>query len=289
MNHPTPGFVPRQEIAAFVIAVVLAITSPAGAARELIDPKALDVFQRMSLALGEATTLQFEAYTMFDDLEPSGVKYKRGVRHEIAVRRPDRLHFRSITDRGVTREGWYDGKTFTVAIPARNVYAQVESPATLDELLDRVQDEYRLNLPIVDVLYADVHSRLRSHLLSGAYVGEKIIDGRRLDHVSFETTPADVQVWAERDGAPLPHRLVVSYITLEGKPEHVVQWRLGAGRFCQRGAIPVRAAGQLAACRDEEAVAVVVDGGQSERCPDRNRRSDNIVQLPGDDDVRFVR
>ena len=225
MNHPTSGFAPRRGVAAFVIAAVLAIPSPATAARELIDPKALDVFDRMSLALGNATTLQFKAYTMFDDLEPSGVKYKRGVLQEITVRRPDRLHFRSITDRGVTREGWYDGKTFTVAIPARKVYAQVESPATLDELLDRFQDEYRINIPTVDVLYADVRSRLRSHLLSGAYVGEKVIHGRRLDHVSFETTPADVQIWAERDGAPLPRRLVVSYITLEGEPEHVVLFR----------------------------------------------------------------
>ena len=217
-------------------ALAIAINAPA-LADELIEPKAIELLERMSQVLAGAKTLQFKAYTLFDDFEKSGVKYKRGILQEITVRRPNRLYFRSTTDRGRIREGWYDGNTFTVAMPRQKTFARIEAPETLDELLSLLQGKYGVFIPTIDILYADPHARMRNHVLSAAYVGKKSVDGAGLDHISFETNSADVQIWTKLDRPTVPRRMVVNFVALKGKPEYLVvfrDWRLG--EFINEGA-----------------------------------------------------
>jgi hypothetical protein len=202
----------------------------ASAEEDLIDPKASDLFKQMSDALGQAQTLQFKAYALYDDFEKSGVKFKRGLVQEVTLRRPDRLHFRTTTDAGTVREGWYDGKTFTVAEPNQKVYGQIDAPASLDELLDLIQDTYNVQVPTVDLLYSDLFERLKNDLLSAVYVGERRVDTALLDHLSLETTPADVQLWLEKGDVPVPRRMVIDLVSVDGEPEYLVlfqDWFLG--------------------------------------------------------------
>ena len=206
------------------------VTSVA-AADELVDEKSLSLFQQMSETLGQAPTLRFTAQTLFDHVEPSGVKTKHGMVQEITIMRPDRLHFRTQPEGGPVRMGWYDGKTLTIAVPARQIYAQVDAPDTLDELLDLLQDRYSVQLPVVDLLYSDFFGKIESHVLSGVLLGETAIDGRPQQHLSFETTPGDVQLWIDRsEVAPVPRRMVVTLVALENEPEvlmHFGDWVLG--------------------------------------------------------------
>ena len=200
---------------------------PAGmiGAEEAIDQESRRHLQRMSKALGSAKTLQFKAYALVDEFEPSGVKFKRGQVQQVTIQRPDRLHFRTEEDDGDVREGWYDGKTFTLAQPENKTYAQIESPGGLDQALDRLQDEYGASIPTVDLLYRDPYGRLEEHLLSGSYLGVKRVEGIALDHLSFETTPADLQLWLHKQGAPVPRRLVLDFVAIEGDPEYLVIFR----------------------------------------------------------------
>ena len=215
-----------RALQAFWVALLLPILA-AGMlyAEELMDPKALDLFKQMSATVGQAETVQFKAYALFDDFETSGVKYKRGLVQEVTIHRPNKLHYRTIEDNGTIREGWYDGQTFTVAQPQKRLYAQIKAPATLDELLDVIQDKSKIYLPTVDILYSDLYGQLKDHLLSGVYIGENIVDDNRLDHISFETTPADVQFWIEKGGIRVPRRIVLTFTAVKGEPEYLVIFR----------------------------------------------------------------
>ena len=204
--------------------LIMAVSNSA-LADKLIDPKAIDLLKRMSGVLAKAETLRFKAYTLFDDFEDSGVKYKRGILQEFAVRRPNRMYFRSTADRGWTREGWYDGKTFTVAMPDQKAFARIEAPPTLDGLLNLLQEKYRVFVPTIDVLYADLYANMRKHVLSAVHVGIKNVDRTALDHISLETKAADVQIWVKRDRPAVPRRMVVNFVALKGKPEYLVVFR----------------------------------------------------------------
>ena len=50
-----------------------------------------------------------------------------------------------------------------------------------------------------------------------------------LDHLSFETTGADWQLWLERGDRPLPRRLIVTFVNAPGEPEYltvITGWEL---------------------------------------------------------------
>ena len=203
---------PARLVGKLCVAALLALglwASAAGARAQEggpIEPRAVERLQRMSDALAEARTLSFEAESLYDQVEISGVKIKRAVSQEIVLRRPDSLYFRSVRDDGKVREGRYDGKALTIVPDGGGAYARIDVPGSVDTMLDLIQAEYQVNIPVADLLYADLYGRVKDHLLSGVYLGERTIGGEVLDHLSFETTGADWQLWLERGDRPLPGR-----------------------------------------------------------------------------------
>jgi hypothetical protein len=194
-----------------------------------MDARAVEKLQRMSAVLAAARTLSFEAESLYDQIEISGVKIKRAVSQEVGLRRPDSLYFRSVRDDGKVREGRYDGKALTIVPEGGGAYARIDMPGNLDTMLDHIQAEYQVNVPVADLLYADLYSRVKDYLLSGVYLGERTIDGELLDHLSFETTGADWQLWLEQGDRPLPRRLVVTFVNAPGEPEYLTvvrRWQL---------------------------------------------------------------
>ena len=207
----------------------VAATASAGESAR-IEPRAAERLQRMSDVLAKAGSLSLKAESLYDQVEEgSGVKVKRAVTQEVVLRRPDGLYFRSVRDDGKVREGRYDGKALTIVPEGGGAYARIDVPGTVDAMLDLVQAEYQVNLPITDLLYDDLYGRVKDHLLSGVHLGERTVGGEVLDHLSFETTGVDWQLWLERGDRPLPRRLVVTFVNAPGQPEYltvITDWKL---------------------------------------------------------------
>ena len=194
-----------------------------------LDPKAVERLQRMSETLAKAHTLSLNVESLYDRVELSGVKIKRAVTQEIILQRPDSLYFRSSRDDGKVREGRYDGKALTIVPKGGGAYARIEAPGGVDAMLDLIQADYQVNVPVADLLYADLYGRVKDHLLSGVFLGPRTIDGEVLDHLSFETTGADWQLWLEQGDRPLPRRMVVTFVNAPGEPEYLTiikDWKL---------------------------------------------------------------
>jgi hypothetical protein len=217
--------------AAALLALGLWMAAPAVSAEEQgpLDPRAVEKLQRMSDVLAKTRSLSLKAESLYDQVESSGVKIKRAVSHEIVLRRPDSLYFRSVRDDGKVREGRYDGKALTVVPEGGGAYARVDVPGTVDTMLDLIQADYQVNVPVADLLYDNLYGRVKDRLLSGVDLGERTIGGEVLDHLSFETTGVDWQLWLERGDRPLPRRLVVTFVNVPGEPEYltvVKEWKL---------------------------------------------------------------
>ena len=222
-------FGPARATPAFLLAAVLAggvAAAQDGSADDgLIDPQAERRLRAVSDYLGSADTLRFQAASFFDEVEDSGVKVKRFIIHDVVVQRPDRLHFRSRFDDDTSRIGWYDGTRFVVASETEGLYIDVEAPETIDELVDMLQQDYGMTLPVADLLYSDFFAAQAPHILSAAYLGERRADDLVLDHLSFESTGADWQLWAEADDTPVPVRMVIEFIHAEGAPQYMITLR----------------------------------------------------------------
>jgi hypothetical protein len=194
-----------------------------------IDPRAAEKLQRMSAVLAKARNLSLTAESLYDQVESSGVKIKRAVSQEIVLQRPDSLYFRSVRDDGKVREGRYDGRALTIVPEGGGAYARIDVPGTVDTMLDLIQADYQVNVPVADLLYGDLYGRVKDHLLSGVDLGERTVGGEVLDHLSFETTGVDWQLWLEQGDRPLPRRLVVTFVNVSGEPEYLTvikEWKL---------------------------------------------------------------
>src|SRR5215211_3319216 len=224
MTKPSsPAGVAGRACASTLLALQLWAAGAAAAAEEggPMDPRAVERLRSMSDTLAKARTLSFEAETLYDQVELSGVRIKRAVSHEVVLRRPEDLYFESRRDDGKVREGRYDGKALTVVPEGGGSYARIDAPGTVDTMLDLIQADYQVNVPVADLLYDNLYGRVKDRLLSGVYLGERTIGGEVLDHLSFETTGVDWQLWLEMGDRPLPQRLVVTFVNAPGEPEYL--------------------------------------------------------------------
>ena len=97
-------------------------------------------------------------------------------------------------------------------------------------MLDTVQEDYDLSLPLADILYSDFYAALEPYILSAAHLGERTIQDITFDHISVESVGADWQVWIETTVAPIPRRLVMQFAEADGQPEYMAtfhRWAVG--------------------------------------------------------------
>jgi hypothetical protein len=196
-----------------------------------IEPEAATLLQAMSDALGAATMFSASARTLFEDVQPGGMTYLRERTYLLFVSRPDGLHVRIHDDAGFQVYFWYDGAQLSRLIDAADErqYTQIDMLDSLDAILDLMTDTYHANLPLADLLYADAYGTFTEHLISGAYLGERTVRGKPAHHLSFESNGADFEFWRAAEGAPLPLRFAISYVTEPGEPLFVAefdQWNL---------------------------------------------------------------
>jgi hypothetical protein len=185
-NAMSPARWAGRSAAAALLALGLWMGAATASAEELgpVDPRAAERLQRMSDVLARARSLSLKAESLYDQVEEgSGVKVKRAVSQEVVLRRPDGLYFRSVRDDGKVREGRYDGEALTIVPEGGGAYARIDVPGTVDTILDLVQADYQVNVPIADLLYDGLYDRVtnlpRIYLtgylscrLSGIFVGD---------------------------------------------------------------------------------------------------------------------
>jgi hypothetical protein len=184
-----------------------------------IEPAAAEVLQAASKHLASAKMLTFRATMYYDVVGTSGIKTKFVRQIRYFVKRPDRLHVRTIRDDGAQRYLWYDGKTLTRYEPVANTSSRMDVPKTIDALLDHLADKFRVTLPLADLLYGDPHAAFSEHLLSGVYLGKRLVDGAWSHHLSFESAGADFQLWITAGDKPILRRFAVTYVNEPGAPE----------------------------------------------------------------------
>lgn len=211
---------PNSVCTVLVLLLALVLNRPAPVAAEpTIDPTANAAFTAMNDALKNASSLIVRASNLFDVVDPSGIKIKTGQSLMLFVKRPNMMHARVTRDDGSRFYFWYDGKRFTRYVPDLNTYSQANAPDSLDATLDWLSDEYNVNLPLADFLYAAPFEAFREYLISAEHLGVRTVDGVETDHVSVESAGVDFQIWISRSVPQLPKRFVITYIEQRAEPE----------------------------------------------------------------------
>jgi len=180
--------------------------------------------------LSNAGTYRFHAEINFDDVLISNQKLQFAGAADVRVRHPDGI-FVDYRDDLSAKRFWYDGKTGTLLDVFHGVYSTADLPGDIDTAVDRLQARYDLALPLGDLISSDVFAVIDGHALAWGYIGVNDVEGTAAHHIAIVGDNADLQVWIQKEGRPLPLKIVITYKNVPMAPQYqavLMDWEFGA-------------------------------------------------------------
>jgi hypothetical protein len=176
------------------------------------------ILKQMSDFLTSAQSFGFTAHELIDQVEEDQrIQYSNS--RSMLVRRPNRIFTEAYGDL-VNRSVWYDGKSFTLLDHAFNSYIQSPAPASIDALLDEMEAQLEVVVPLGEMLSEDVYQALKLQIPQARYLGLHQVRGIECHHMIFTQKDLDWQLWVEANGTPVPRKLVIVYKQEPGIPQY---------------------------------------------------------------------
>lgn len=142
-------------VAAFTLAMSLTGATPASAD----EAEAKQLLKAMSDYLAAQQKISLRYDNSFEVVSKDNQKLQVAASGKVDMHRPDKLR--------ATRKGGFanvemvfDGKTFSILGKNKNVYAQVEAPGTIDQMVDEIRDKHHKSIPGADLLLSNVYDAL---------------------------------------------------------------------------------------------------------------------------------
>ena len=197
---------------------------------QVIDPKADEIARAMCDCLKNAKRFTFKAETSTDRRISTGGLVTLEANSDVAVRRPNGLRVLRESTKG-RRLFQYDGKSVSILDMGRDLYAQSDAPATIDETLDAVEAKLGIVVPLSDLFSNDPYLTFSEYADTGAFMGVHPVRGKPCDLVVFTNEIVDWQVWVQKDGPRVPLKFAITYKTERESPRfvaHLYDWNLEA-------------------------------------------------------------
>jgi hypothetical protein len=212
-----------------VLAVVAAGVASISIARA-DEAQAKALLKAMSDYLGAQKAISFDYDTNLEIVSPQQQKIGLASSGALVVNRPDKLR---VTRMGgfANAEMVFDGRTLTLLGKNANLYAQIEAPGTIDQLVDVLRDKYHRPVPGADLLMSDPYNELMPLVEDVKDLGSGVIRGAECDHLAFRTKEVDWQIWIAQGSRPYPCRYVITSKVVAGSPEYTLDvraWKSGA-------------------------------------------------------------
>jgi hypothetical protein len=189
--------------------------APASGGSETVDPKAVQVMQKMGNYMAGLQKFKVHSDRIMEVILPNDQKLHSDRSTDLFVQKPDRLRVK-VTSTKRDLEFFYDGKTFTLYTPRQKYYASAPAKPTIGEMIQYAGTEYDIEFPLVDVLYH--HDVLLKDVVSGAHVGMSLIQGVKCHQLAFRQKDIDWEVWIEEGDKPLVRRIAICDKTQKGEP-----------------------------------------------------------------------
>ena len=112
----------------------------------------------------------------------------------------------------------YNGETMTMYNKARNAYAKLDMPATIEGMIDTMATKYGVVLPLGDLVLPNAYGALTKDTISGQYMGLHMIGNDPCHHIAFTQDAIDWEIWIEQGDKPAPRKFRIIYKKQPGKP-----------------------------------------------------------------------
>jgi hypothetical protein len=212
------------------VIALAAIGSTSMAVARADEAQANSLVKAMSDYLGAQKAISFDYDTNLEIVNPQQQKIGLASSGALLLNRPDKLRVMRMGG-FANAEMVFDGKTVTLLGKNANLYAQIEAPGTIDQLVDVLRDKYHRPVPGADLLMSDPYNELMPLVEDVKDLGSGVIRGTECDHLAFRTKEVDWQIWIAQGAKPYPCRYVITSKVVAGSPEYTLDvrgWKSGA-------------------------------------------------------------
>jgi len=206
------------------VAMLIGLTANPVMSAEGVNPEADEILRSMSVYLAGLPAFSVTGDVDNEIIDQDGQKLQWSSFATLIVERPGKLY---LTRKGAFADVTliFDGKTLTLHSKKPNVYAQLESPGTIDDAIRNLESETGLDLPGADLLFSDPYAILASGVLSSAYLGVGYVNGIECHHLAFRKAKVDWQLWVQVGDAPLPMKYIITTKWMTGAPQYALRLR----------------------------------------------------------------
>jgi hypothetical protein len=226
---------PRRLIFTAVAVAALSLTFPgvshaqAPRAPDATEAQAKRLLKAMSDYLASQQLISFGFDTNYEVVTRDNQKLLLASSGTIDLSRPDKVRV-SRTGGFANVEMIFDGKKLTLLGKNANLYAQVDVPGTVDQLVDELREKLHRPIPGADLLASNVYDQLISEVVEARDLGSGVIGGTECDHVAFRTRDVDWQIWIAQGARPYPCRYLITSKNVPQAPQYSIQirdWKSG--------------------------------------------------------------
>jgi len=182
-----------------------------------ISEDAASALARMTRTLS-ASQFAVRIHTIRTYAGPNGEVLHIAHDSKTMFRRPDRFAIETTGDDGSSKL-LYDGNTAVVFAIEQGRYARFPAAGNIDTVLTSIAERTGADFPVAELLSENPSDTVLSGIVRGSQVDVATIDGVRCRHFFFSQVPdAELELWTEDNERSLPRRLIVTYLTLPGRP-----------------------------------------------------------------------
>ena len=222
MNTRNPQAVrPSRPLFATLLAGLLAVglsAPPAAADDGAVEPQAREHLQAMSDLLAGADTLAFKSYIVRDQVLDYGQKVQLSQHRDVTLARPGQIRVHGHGDID-NISYWFNAGSLTALDTQRNVYTSIETPDTIEPMLDFLAAEKGMVVPMADLLVDDPYASAMLGKPAGWYLGLHEVRGVPAHHLVFRQAGIDWQIWIDAGEQPVPLKLTITYASVATQPQ----------------------------------------------------------------------
>jgi hypothetical protein len=212
-------------IALMLVASTLSAADPVVYER---DANALAALERMGRDLRALPRFEIEAQSTTDQVLDTGQTLQFAHSTRLKAQPPNKLQVTVSDNQKQSKSLYYDGKQVVLYGSLHNAYAQVPAPASIAELLGKLQSDFDLQLPLADLFYWGTDQASVDDVQSALYIGVEQLDEQSCEHYAYRQDGVDWQLWLQVGKQALPCQVLITDLNDDARPQHRVRlhWQL---------------------------------------------------------------
>ena len=164
----------------------------------------------------------------YDQVYLNNNKIQYAVNFDYYVKRPGEFQLNLEGD-VQHKQILFNGKSLTIYDEDKAVYAIMDTPATIDEALDKALKEYGMSLALLDVARSNFGANILKDVQKSAYVGKSYVGNLLCHHVAFAKEKLNLQLWIEAGDKPFLRKFLVTFKDNPAMPTwsaEITDWNL---------------------------------------------------------------